>query len=239
LCEVRHDRGAGLVNAATMTEGLRERHRKQLLIFTVCSQALIQLLLFLCSHLPLFDSSPWTVLEKSTTAWTTSSLLRWDVFHFGLVAEERMYEHQWAFFPGVPAFLNLLRRIAPNDHWATLLQVGIMLAIAGDSTLVLYELSLRHLKSPSLSFLSTTLSLLPSSPATLRHAAYAEPFFTWASYRGCIRSQLHFTRTQRPPRNVSMRRVTLGISFGLFLPRGGLPFERHSTLWICPLGDAR
>jgi phosphatidylinositol glycan class V len=183
---VRDESTLVIFHAATaMTDGLRERHRKQLLIFTTCSQALIQLLLFLCSYLPLFDSSPWTVLEKSTP-WTISSLLRWDVFHFWLVAEERMYEHQWAFFPGVPAFLNLLRRITPNDHWATLLRMGFSLAIAGDSTLVLYDLGLRHLKSPSLSFLASTLSLLPSSPATLRHAAYAEPFFTWASYRGPI-----------------------------------------------------
>ena len=169
-----------------MADGLRERHRTQLLIFTASSQVLIQLLLLLCSYLPLFDSSPWAILDKSTTWWATSSLLRWDVFHLGLVAEERLYEHQWAFFPGVPNFMKFLGRIVPNNEWATLVQWGILLAIACDSTLVLYELSLRHLKTPSLSFLSAVLSLLPSSPATLRHAPYAEPFFTWASYRGCV-----------------------------------------------------
>lgn len=169
-----------------MADGLKERHRRRLLIFTVSSQILIQLLLFLCSYLPLFDSSPWAVLDKPTTSWATSSLLRWDVFHLDLVAEGRVYEHQWAFFPGVPNFIKLLGQISPNDNWAALVQGCILLAIASDSTLVLYELSLRHLQSPSLSFLSALLSLLPSSPATLRHAAYAEPFFTWASYRGCV-----------------------------------------------------
>ena len=169
-----------------IADGLRKRHRTQLLIFTVSSQVLIQLLLLFCSYLPLFDSSPWVILDKSTTWWATSSLLRWDVFHLGLVAEGRVYEHQWAFFPGVPTYMKLLGQIAPDDGWATLMQGGLILAIACDSTLVLYELSLRHLKSPSLSFLSAVLSLLPSSPATLRHAPYAEPFFTWASYRGCV-----------------------------------------------------
>ena len=178
---------------------LRERHRKQLQIFTLASQALILLLLFLSSYLPLFDSSPWVVLDKSVTSWTTSSLLRWDIFHLGPVAGERMYEHQWAFFPGAPTFTKLLGRITTNDDWATLLQGGILLAIARDSTLVLYDLSYHHLKSTSLSFLSATLSLLPSSPATLRYAPYAEPFFTWASYRGDVPSRLSFTRAQRFP----------------------------------------
>jgi phosphatidylinositol glycan class V len=173
-----------------MADGQRERHRKQLLILTFSGQVLIQLLLFLSSYLPLFDSSPWAVLDKSTTSWATSSLLRWDVFHLGLVADERMYEHQWAFFPGVPNFMKFLGQIAPNDNWAAFLQGGVLLIMACDSTLVLYELSLRHLKSPPLSLLSAILSLLPSSPATLRHAPYAESFFTWASYRGSVRSQL-------------------------------------------------
>ena len=220
-----------------MADRTRERHYTRLLICTVSSQALIQLLLLLCSYLPLFDSSPWAVLDKSTTWWATSSLLRWDVFHFGLVAEGRVYEHQWAFFPGAPNFMKFLRQIAPNDNWATLMQGGILLAIACDSTLVLYKLSLHHLKSPSLSFLSAMLSLLPSSPATLRHASYSEPFFTWASYKGYIYSQLHFTRIQRSPRHVSMCKVPVGFGFALFLSRWGLPFKRYFALWIRPLGN--
>lgn len=217
---------------------MRERHRRRLLIFVVSSQVLIQLLLFLCSYLPLFDSSPWAVLDKPTT-WWTSSLLRWDVFHLGLVAEGRVYEHQWAFFPGAPNFMKFLGQIAPNDEWRTLMQGGILLAIACDSTLVLYELSLRHLKSPPFSFLSAMLSLLPSSPATLRHAPYAEPFFAWASYRGCVWSLSYIPRTQRSSRHVSLCRVSMGFSLALFLSRRGLPFERHLTLWVHPLGNAR
>ena len=244
--EIRHDRGAERVDArdsrhppATMTaDGLGKWHRKQLLIFTLVSQALILLLLFLCSYLPLFDSSPWVVLDKSTTSWAGSSLLRWDVFHLGLVADERMYEHQWAFFPGAPAFMKLLGRTALNNDWTALLQGGLLLTIACDSTLVLYDLGRHHLKSTSLSFLSATLSLLPSSPATLRYAPYAEPFFTWASYRGHILSQLPFTHSTFP-RHAGMCEVSLGFSLDVFLSRRGLPFEWHSARWIHPLGSAR
>jgi hypothetical protein len=219
-------------------DGLRKRHRKQLLIFTFASQVLILLLLLLCSYLPLFDASPWTQLDNSTTSWATSSLLRWDVFHLELAADERMYEHQWAFFPGAPNFTKFLRQIAPSDGWATLLQGGVLLAIACDSTLVLYDLSLHHLKSSSLSFLSAILSLLPSSPATLRHAFYAEPFFTWASYRGYFLSQLHFPNSTSS-RYVGMYKIPVGFSLGIFLSHRGLPFERHFALWIHPLGIAR
>ena len=242
--KTRHDRGAERVNAcdspATMTvDGSSKRHRKQLLILTLVSQVLILLLLFLCSYLPLFDSSPWTLLDKSTASWATSSILRWDVFHLRLVAEERMYEHQWAFFPGVPNFARLLGQIAPSDDWVTLLQGGVLVAIACDSTLVLYDLSLHHLKSSSLSFLSAILSLLPSSPATLRSALYAEPFFTWASYRGKFPSQLPFYPNLTSSRYVGMHKRTVGFSLGIFLSRRGLPFERRFTLWIHPLGVAR
>lgn len=222
-----------------MTDGSRGRHRRQLLIFTLCSQVSIQLLLFLCSYLPLFDSSPWTILEKSTTWWATSSLLRWDVFHLGSVAEERIYEHQWAFFPGIPNFMKLLGKITPNPTWTTLLHWGVMSVIACDSTLVLYELSLRHLNSPSLSFLSAVISLLPSSPATLRHAPYAEPFFTWASYRGVFGSNRFSRANSMFPRHVSMCRFWVGFSLRLFQSRWGLPFERHSALRVHSLGNAR
>ena len=218
---------------------MRKRHHKELLIFTLASQVLILLLLFLCSRLPLFDSSPWTLLDNSTTSWATSSLLRWDVFHLGLVADERMYEHQWAFFPGTPAFTKFLRQITPSDDWATPLQGGVLLVIACDSTRVLYDLSLHHLKSSSLSFLSAILSLLPSSPATLRHAFYAEPFFTWASYRGEFSVSATFHTNSSSSRYAGMCRVPMGSSLGIFLPRRSLPFERDFALWIHPLGIAR
>lgn len=219
-------------------DGLRKRQRKQLLIFTLASHVLILLLLFLCSYLPLFDSSPWAVLDKPTTSWATSSLLRWDVFHLRLVADERMYEHQWAFFPGAPTFIEFLGRIAPSDNWSTFLHVGVLLAISCDSTLALYDLSLHHLKSSSLSFLSTTLSLLPSSPATLRYAPYAEPFFTWASYRGYFPSHYAFHPDSTSSRHVGMCKVSVGFGFGVFLSCRNLPFKRHSALWIHPLGRA-
>lgn len=199
---------------------LRKEHRRQLLIFASVSQALILLLLSLCSYLPPFDSSPWALSDNSTASWVTSSLLRWDIFHLELAADDRIYEHQWAFFPGAPNFMKFLRQVTTNDDWTTVLQCGVLFAIACDSTLVLYDLGLHHLKSPSLSFLSAILSLLPSSPATLRHALYAEPFFTWASYRGCFSSQMHFTRTQHPLGMLACARSQWGVASVYFCLTG-------------------
>lgn len=209
------------LSSATMTVGgLGKERRKQLLIFASVSQALILLILSLCSCLPPFDSSPWASLDNSATSWATSSLLRWDVFHLELVADDRIYEHQWAFFPGAPNVMKVLRQVTTNGDWATVLQSCVLFATTCDSTLVLYDLGLHHLKSPSLSFLSAILSLLPSSPATLRHALYAEPFFTWASYRGCFSSQMHFARTQHSPGMLACARSQWGTASVYFCLAG-------------------
>ena len=70
--------------------------------------------------------------------------------------------------------------------WDDLLQGGALAAFLCDvgSTTTLYNLTLHHLGSPNLALITSVLSLLPSSPATLRFAAYSEPFFTYLSYKG-------------------------------------------------------
>ena len=40
-------------------------------------------------------------------------------------------------------------------------------------------------------------------------------------------------------RHVGVCKVPVGFSFGIFLSRRGLPFERDSTLWVHPLGNPR
>ena len=35
-----------------------------------------------------------------------------------------------------------------------------------------------------------------------------------------------------------MHKVSMGVGLSVSLPRGGLPFERHSALWIHSLGNA-
>ncbi|KAF7376005.1 GPI mannosyltransferase 2 [Mycena sanguinolenta] len=91
-------------------------------------------------------------------AATPHILLRWDALHFLHIARRGyVYEHEWAFLP------------APQ-----------------------FVLSLSVLASPFLSLLlaydaSSTISLsLPSSPVTLFLAPYAEPFFTYLSYKGML-----------------------------------------------------
>ncbi|PBK91344.1 mannosyltransferase [Armillaria gallica] len=139
-----------------------------IILLTVAARLLTAFLAFLASYLPLFDAS-------SVKSW-----LRWDAFHFSHIAREGyVYEHEWAFFPGLPF---VIRRIEPDSiQWHML-----MTAIACDTSVTLYRLSKHHLRIPSLAFLATLLSLLPSSPATLRLAPYAEPFFTYLAYKGLL-----------------------------------------------------
>ena len=70
--------------------------------------------------------------------------------------------------------------------WNDLLQGGALAAFLCDagSTTTLYNLTLHHVGSPNLALIASVLSFLPSSPATLRFAAYSEPFFTYLSYKG-------------------------------------------------------
>jgi phosphatidylinositol glycan class V len=111
--------------------------------------------------------------------------LRWDAFYFAHIAKNGyVYEQEWAFFPGTPLIMKYAGSILGNEGWAAVLQGGALVALVCDTTFVLYDLTLHHLHSESLAFLVSLLSLLPSSPATLRFAPYTEPFFTYLSYHG-------------------------------------------------------
>jgi GPI mannosyltransferase 2 len=162
-------------------------HLHVLLVLSLIGRLLTFLLVHLSSYLPLFDSSP--DLAFPSRNWL-SVLARWDAFHFLHVADEgHVYEHEWAFFPGTPFVMQYAGRIArllglPEPLSCQLLMGGASAAMLCDSTLTLYRLSLHHLGSPSLAFATSALSLLPSSPATLRLAPYSEPFFTSFSYHG-------------------------------------------------------
>ncbi|KIJ68918.1 glycosyltransferase family 76 protein [Hydnomerulius pinastri MD-312] len=182
---------------------LSEKHLRSLTVLSFLSRLLTGTLITLStSLLKLFDSSPQLLLNDEVPPWT-SSLLRWDAFHFVHIAKEGpFYEHEWAFFPALPFVMrwsgSLLSYIGiglNSPDWSALLLGGAVAAALFDSTRVLYHLSLHHLRSPSAAFLATVLSLLPSSPAALRFASYTEPFFTYFSYRGmlaCARSQWLF-----------------------------------------------
>ncbi|KAG1746094.1 glycosyltransferase family 76 protein [Suillus lakei] len=172
------------------------RHVRTLLIISVVVRLAVWALASISAYLlPLFDASPSIWISGKSPS---SVLLRWDAFHFVHIAREGyVYEYEWAFFNGVPLLMRIsahLQALAgfSSNEWGMLLRGGAGMAILCDSTHVLYYLSLHHLRSPSLAFLSTALSIFSSSPAALRLASYSEPFFTYLSYRGmlaCVRSK--------------------------------------------------
>ncbi|RDB24784.1 GPI mannosyltransferase 2 [Hypsizygus marmoreus] len=133
--------------------------------------------------LPLFDASPRRV---ALSPWF-APLMRWDAFHFHAIAwHGYTSENQWAFFPGTPFLIRLLR-FGSSDGITQLLWPIALLVVACDTTRTLYTLSLHHFpSSPTLATLVSLLSLLPSSPATLHFAPCSEPFFTYLSYKGML-----------------------------------------------------
>ncbi|KAI0699498.1 GPI mannosyltransferase 2 [Cerioporus squamosus] len=179
-----------------------DAHRRRILAVASATATLATLLLTVAAaQLPLFDSSPRVVLPppedgrfslRHVLASTSSAMGR----------EGYTYEYQWAFFPGSP----FVMRITASSFFgaSSLVRMGecllgclVSLIPSVLSALRLYDLSLLHLGSRNAAFLAALLSLLPSSPVTLRLAGYAEPFFTYLSYTGmlyCARGRwLHAT----------------------------------------------
>jgi GPI mannosyltransferase 2 len=150
-------------------------------------------------YLPLFDASPRILVPHTTFSSLSSSLLRWDVFYFSSIAKDGyLYEYHWAFFPGIP-WLSRLAEILPafrvDDTTAAHAWVALLhAALAIPTTRAIYNLTLIHFRSPSFSLLTALLSLLPASPVTLYFAPYAEPIFTFLSYRG-VCTPLYISRS--------------------------------------------
>ncbi len=171
-------------------------HLRILHVLSICTWLLTALLLYLSSWLPLFDSSPRVLIKNPSNRSFFDSLahplLRWDAFHFAHMAQEGYaYEHEWAFFPGASFIMRLVSRTVDylrgsvgQPRVAELLSAGALASCFCGTTTTLYNLTLHHFGSPQIAFLTCLLSLLPSSPATLRFSAYNEPFFTYLSYRG-------------------------------------------------------
>ncbi|KAL5523765.1 hypothetical protein ACEPAG_7938 [Sanghuangporus baumii] len=174
-------------------------HKRLLTRLTLLLHFVIATITLLASRLPSFDSSASLVLDHESLR----SLLRWDVFHYAHIAEVGyVYEHEFAFFPGVPIIMRACGKLIRAAGVLTRGFEGAMLAgpvasavIAVDAVHTLYDLSLYHLQSPHAALLVSLLSLLSSSPATLRYAPYAEPFFAYLSYKGMLRcAQEHFVQ---------------------------------------------
>lgn len=160
-------------------------HLRSLLGWTILSRVAFFVLAAYASSLPLFDASPKLY---NLPRWA-APFLRWDAIHFLHIAEHgHLYEHEWAFFPGVPlamrSFGKYIQLLTGFQKTPSLLLGGATLVIACDSTRTLYDLSLYQLQSHDLAYLASLLSLIPTSPATLQFAPYTEPFFTYLSYKG-------------------------------------------------------
>ncbi|KAF8502085.1 glycosyltransferase family 76 protein [Russula emetica] len=178
----------------------QKQHVRLLDGLTVLARLLAAALLYLSSsYLTLFDASPRTLLASSAFPSFTSSLFRWDAFHFTAIANDGYsHEHHWAFFPGVPILLRAADRlpalfldVATPLSWLALLNT----AVAIPTTRAIYHLTLIHFRSPSFALLTALLSLLPASPATLYFAPYAEPIFTFLSYQGMLAcARVHYGR---------------------------------------------
>lgn len=182
-----------------VASGREGTHLRTLRGLSLLSSLLSLLLAGLASLLPLFDSSPEILLKLPSSSWirpVTLPLLRWDLFHFAHIASQGYtYEYVWAFLPGSPLVMRTMSRlirwllpsVASEGDWPTydeLLLGGSLAVLACGSATTLYRLTLHHTKSAKFAFLASLLSLLPSSPVTLRLVPYTEPFYTYLSYRG-------------------------------------------------------
>ncbi|KAG8813575.1 ER membrane glycoprotein subunit of the GPI transamidase complex-like protein, partial [Serendipita sp. 401] len=149
------------------------------------------LILLACSQLPAFDSAHnvnWpTSREDTIFKQFITTTIRWDTFHFLNIAQNGYsYEHLYAFFPGVPAILRVTSVLFGYGAYESMLWgswISIMFCV---TTKTLYELTLLESGSQQVAMLATACSLLVTSPAAQLHAPYAEPFFTFLSYKGLL-----------------------------------------------------
>ncbi|KAH9945639.1 glycosyltransferase family 76 protein [Amylocystis lapponica] len=215
-------------------------------VLSLLTWVLSAVLVYLASFLPLFDSSPRILLSNnSPTSRLAGPLLRWDTFHFAHIASSGYtYEYEWAFFSGTPlvmrtmAYIFRLCGVSPPESISLegLLVGGALIAAICGSTTTLYRLTLHHMRSPSVALLAALLSLLPSSPATLRLAGYTEPFFTYLSYKGmlcCTRFQwfratcyFALAGTFRSAGIMLGGFILWGLLIGPFLSRQEIPLKR-------------
>ena len=174
-----------------------EKHKTRLTLLTLALHVLVSTWVIVAAKLPSFDSSASTAVDS---AWERA-LLRWDMFHFLHIARSGYeFEYDRAFFPGAPRIMKLGSSLlealfgTEGETWTFLLTGHLATAAAAvGSVRTLYDLTLHHFESSSMAFLVSILSLMSSSPATLRFAPYAEPFFTYFTYKGAsikVSSQL-------------------------------------------------
>ncbi|OJT06583.1 GPI mannosyltransferase 2 [Trametes pubescens] len=171
-----------------------------LLVLSFAANLLTFALTLVSSQFPLFDASPHVLLPPpphfSLRHTLASAVLRWDAFHFAHIAREGyVYEYEWAFLPGVPWIMSHIVHLGPvlgrsaraAPRWELLLSRALWSSILSMfSAHALYDLTALQFGSRPIALLAALLSLLPSSPVTLRIAGYTETFFTLSSYQGML-----------------------------------------------------
>ncbi len=177
-----------------------------------------------------------------------SFLLRWDAFHFVHIAKEGyVFEHEFAFFPGTPFLMRSFARImdflglTTAGGFGGVLVGGAVASLASDAAIiVLYDLTNETFESPAFAYLCSLLYLLSSSPATLRNAPYAEPFFALLSYQGMclIFSSFYTHEITYPISRIALlceEKMALGLHSVRF--RDPLQVQRSNALRIPCMGN--
>lgn len=129
-----------------------------------------------------FDNSAALILPKGSSP-LTYALLRWDVFQYLRIASnDYTYEHDFAFFPGIPALSMFFTK-----NTSSIVHVGGLWSVVADvlSINALYRLTRTVFGTSSrFAYMTAMLALVPPNVPALRFAGYAEPTFNWLSYEG-------------------------------------------------------
>lgn len=148
-------------------------------------------ILFACAYITPFDASHVVsglpAPSDTITNRFISTTLRWDVFHFLEIAQSGYtYEHLYAFLPGVPAILRATSAVFGYGTISGMLWRCWVAIIYCLTLPTLYDLTLFQTGSQELAMLASACSIIVTSPSTLLHAPYTEPFFAFCSFKGIL-----------------------------------------------------
>jgi GPI mannosyltransferase 2 len=159
---------------------------RTLLIYFVGYRVFCAAVLLICAYITPFDASHEIIGTPNTVVSRfISTTIRWDTFHFIEIAQNGYtYEYLYAFFPGIPTILRALSAAFGYGNLSAMLWGCWVLIICCLTLPTLYDLTLLHTGSQELAMLASACSIITTSPPTLLHAPYAEPFFAFFSYKG-------------------------------------------------------
>ncbi|KAG8790825.1 ER membrane glycoprotein subunit of the GPI transamidase complex-like protein [Ceratobasidium sp. 428] len=153
---------------------------------------------------PHLDSSSPRVAQLVDSAG-----LRWDALHYQAIALHGSYifEHQYAFSPGVPIMLRLvsfgkhysfqlLDRLLHGQYISSrlaeyllntlvpLVKAGLIGLLSSEPCLEIYKLTLSITQSNDYAYLTFLVFIIMGAPPVFFRNSYAEPFFAYFSFKG-------------------------------------------------------